>query len=309
MKKTKRLGRGLEDIAHYFVSQNQANTSEHSILNESSVQNRYKSVSIVDISDPQRGASLCAKVGIELSQKGIKVLLIDADSRFPGISFMLGLSLHGFSIDHYYQERYEPSDIVYTGPYGVRLLAPHLTIEDVSFKSNSKKSLMLDVLKLIETETDIVIIRQFEDYINPVIDEALFVVPALTASLINSYKEIKKFITADDRKMAGVLVSGAGKGHTAIDVYEKICRCTEMSYGTRPHFLGSLNAEEVGDSAFDSSSVENIVSHLTDIALKNREIKGRKRLFFERLRNLACSDEISPMEKEYLAEVILNINQ
>ncbi|HZX47891.1 MAG TPA: hypothetical protein VFF47_01585, partial [Nitrospirota bacterium] len=293
MKKPKRLGRGLEDISHYFVSQNQSSINEQPALHEPFAQNQYKSVSIVDITDPQRGASLCAEVGIGLTQNGIRVLLIDADVRFPGISFMLGLSLPGFSLEHYYQDTYEPSDIVCIGPYGVKLLAPHLSINDVSSKSQTKKSLMLDTLKSIETETDIVIIRQFEDYMNPFIDESLFVVPALTASLISSYRVIKRFITADDRKKAGVLVSGTWKEHTAIEIYEKICRCSEMFYGTRPHFLGNLYSEEAGDSAFDSSSLENIVSHLTEIASQNRAIEGRKNLFFDRLRNLACGDEIS----------------
>lgn len=303
MKKTKRLGRGLEDISHYFISNNQAGICEHPSPHESSFRNQYRSVSIVDISDPQRGAGLCARVGMELSQKGIKVLLIDADSRFPGISFMLGLSLHGFSMDHYYQERYVPSDIVYTGPYGVKLLAPHLTIDGVSPKSQKTMSLMLDTLKSIEQETDIVIIRQFEDYISPIIDEALFVVPAVTASLISSYRAIKKFMTADDRKKAGVLVAGAGKEYTAFETYEKICRCSEMSYGARPYCVGTLFPEEADASELDPSCFANIVSHLKDIALQNREIKGRKRLFFERLRNLACGDEVTPMEMEYLTEV------
>ena len=147
------------------------------------------------------------------------------------------------------------------------------------------------------------IIRQFEDYINPIIDEALFVVPALTASLISSYREIKRFMTADDRKKAGVLISGGGNEHTAVEVYEKICMCTEMSSGTRPHFLGNLDPEESGGSLFDSSSVENIVSYLSEIASQNRAIEGRKSLFFDRLRNLACGDEISPMEMGYLTEV------
>lgn len=301
MKKTKRLGRGLEDISHYFVSRNQADINEHSVLHETVAQRKYKSVSIVDITDPQRGATLCAEVGTRLSQNGVQVLLIDADVRFPGISFMLGLSLPGLSLEHYYQDRYEPSDIVCTGPNGIKLLAPHLSIGDVSSKSQTQMTFMLDTLKSIEAETDIVIIRQFEDYINPIIDEALFIVPALTESLISSYREIKKFMTADDRKKAGILVTGGREGNTAAaEIYEKICRCTEMSYGTRPHFLGHLYAEEAGDSAFDSSSLENIVSHLTEIALQNRSIEGRKNLFFDRLRNLACGDELSEIELEYL---------
>ncbi len=302
MKKSKRLGRGLEDISHYFVSQNQTIINEQSPLSEPFTRNQYKSVSIVDVDDPQRGAGLCAEVGIGLSQNGIKVLMIDADIRFPGISFMLGLSLPGFSLEHYYQEGYEPSDIVCTGPYGVKLLAPHLSSDDVSSKPHSNKTLMLDTLKSIETEADIVIVRQFEDYINPIIDEALFVVPVLSASLISSYREIKKFMTADDRKKAGIVVAGDGTEHTAMAVYEKICRCMDMSYGARPYFLGNLYAEQAVDTSFDKSSVKNIVSHLTEIASQNRSLEGRKRLFSDRLRNLANGDEISPAEMEYLTD-------
>lgn len=302
MKKTKRLGRGLEDISHYFVSQHKAIAKEPAPHCELQDQGQYKSVSIVDTDDPRRGAALCANVGIELSQKGIRVLLIDADSRFPGISFMLGLSLHGFSIEHYYQERYAPSDIVYTGPYGVRLLAPHLSFDDSIPRAHAKLSLMLETLKSIEQETDIVIVRQFEDHINPVIDDALFVVPVLTAPLIDSYREIRKFMAADDRKKAGVLVYGAGGECAAVELYEKISRCAEMSYGSRPYYIGDLAAGEDGGLEYDTSSLAKVVSYLAGIALKNREIKGRKRLFFERFRNLACSNEVTQAEMDYLSD-------
>ncbi|MCC6543112.1 MAG: hypothetical protein IT392_01250 [Nitrospirae bacterium] len=302
MKKQKRLGRGLEDISHYFVSQNQTDANELSLLHEPLTQNKYKSVSIVDIADPQRGASLCAEVGAALSQNGVRVLLIDADVRFPGISFMLGLSLPGVSLEHYYQDRYEPSDLVCIGPYGVRLLAPHLSVDDIKSSSQTQKYLMLDTLKSIEAETDIIIIRQFEDYINPIIDEALFVVPADTASIINSYREIKKFMTTDDRKKAGILVSRGGEEQTAVEVYEKICRCSEISFASQPYLLGDLFAEESGGSLLETSSVKKIVSHFTQVASQNSAIEGRKILFFDRLRNLACGDGISPIEMEYLTE-------
>src|SRR3989304_2711414 len=174
MKKPKRLGRGLEDISHYFVSQHQTGIKEHPVLHETVARNQYKSVSFVDITDPQRGAGLCAEVGIGLSRNGIRVLLIDADVRFPGISFMLGLSLPGFSLEHYYQDRYEPSDIVCTGPYGVKLLAPHLSVNDVSSKSQTKKSRISHSSNSTDSWPRLAMLRMCNPNIKPIIDEALF---------------------------------------------------------------------------------------------------------------------------------------
>ncbi|HEY4619934.1 MAG TPA: hypothetical protein VIH39_03645 [Nitrospirota bacterium] len=312
MKKNKRLGRGLEDISHYFVSQNQTVATAHPVVNEELIQNHYKSVSIVDITDPQRGADLCAKVGIWLAQNGIRVLLVDADSRFPGISFMLGMSLPGFSLEHYYQEIYEPSDLVCTGPYGVKLLAPHLTIESVSPESRAEMSLILDTLKSIEQETDVVIIRQFEDYINPITDEALFVVSASDTSLMDSYKALKKFALSDDRKMIGIVMAEERDEENAAVVFDKICNCTEMSYGIKPYFLGNLTIppfsngensfpplEKGGKGGFETGFT-GIVSRLTEISLHNRKLSGRKRLFFERFGLLLNRDCVTPQEMKYL---------
>lgn len=301
MNKNKRLGRGLEDISHYFVSQNQAGSTANPVVNEPLIQNNYKSVSIVDITDPQRGADLCAKVGIWLAQNGIRVLLIDADSRFPGISFMLGMSLPGFSLEHYYQEIYEPSDLVCTGPYGVKLLAPHLKSDDVRPESRAKMSLILDTLKSIEQETDVVIIRQFEDYINPIIDEALFVVSASDTAFLDSYKALKKFTLSDDRKMTGIVVTEERDEKNAAAVFDKICNCTEMSYGVKPYFLGNLNLTipPLEKGGFEEG-FSGIISRLTEISLHNREITGRKRLFFERFGLLLNIDCVTPQEMKYL---------
>ena len=275
MKKTKRLGRGLEDISHYFISRNQAIIGEHSSLQDSSCQRHYKSVSIVDMFNPQRGAFLAATVGMELSQKGIKVLLIDADLRFPGIAFILGLSVPGFSFEHYYQESYEPSDIVYTGPYGIKLLAPHLNKNDCTSQGPAEKSLMIDTLISIEKEIDIVIIRQNEDFINPIIDEALFVVPASTSSLISSYKAMKSFVIEDDRKRTGVLVTEAGGEAAAVEVYEKISKCTEIYYGVRPYFLGNLTTGHGEGSTLDPLCISNITSRIN---LNRREVRLPNRM-------------------------------
>ncbi len=301
MKKTKRLGRGLEDISHYFISQNQTIIDKHYLPVPSSGLQQYKTISIVDLFNPQRGAFLAVKVGIELSQKGIKVLLVDADIRFPGIAIMLGLSLPGFSFEHYYQEIYEPHDIVSTGPYGIKLLAPHLDVRDVNPQHQAEMSLMLETLISIEKETDLVIIRQFDDSINPILDEALFVVPASTTSLLDSYKAMKKFAIGDDRKMTGVLVTEAEDEAAAVGVYENISNCTEMSYGVRPYFLGNLTNEQGKGSTLNPSCISNIVSRLTEISLHNREITGNKRLFFERFRLLAYGDVVTPEEMKYLA--------
>ena len=156
------------------------------------------------------------------------------------------------------------------------------------------------------------IIRQFEDYINPITDEALFVVSASDTSLMDSYKALKKFALSDDRKMIGIVMAEERDEENAAVVFDKICNCTEMSYGIKPYFLGNLTIppfsngensfpplEKGGKGGFETGFT-GIVSRLTEISLHNRELSGRKRLFFERFGLLLNRDCVTPQEMKYL---------
>ena len=294
MQKPKRLGKGLEDISHYFISHNKRGEEPSTLRADSLIQ--YSAISIVDIFDPYRGAILATKLSVELCKNGIKVLLIDADIRFPGIAFMLGISIPGYSFRHYFQDQYQPSDIIYTGPYGIRLLAPHLKINDTYSMKVSDLSLMFEILVSAEKEIDIIIIRQFENILQPIIDEAIFVVPAQSTGMVRTYRVIKTFARGGDGKKVGIIITGAEDEPAAARAYEKISNCTENSSGIRPFFCGNLSDVNKEALSLKPSCLSNIMAHISEISLHNREKGREKRLFFERLQYLMGGDRLTAEE-------------
>lgn len=296
MEKRRRLGRGLEDISHYFISPQQTieQKEEDSTCLQKDEATRRQAFSIVDVLDPRRSAHLTSRVGVELCKNGLRALIIDADTRFPSVAFMLGLSIPGYSLAHYSQDEYRPTDMVYTGPFGLKLLAPRLTIQEVSRMKMPDMSLMFDALEAMERETDIVILRHYDSGFLPFIEEAVFIVPAFQTGMIRGYREIKSFMAGAEEKKAGILVTDAADESSAREVYEKICKCIEMFCAMKPYSCGYL-------SQMATFSVSNIVGRVSQMALGNKKIgKEKRRLFFERLRYLTEMDTLSTREMKSL---------
>lgn len=285
MERRRRLGRGLEDISHYFISPDQKKGDSPSVIVKG--ETRCQAVSIVDLFDPHREALLTSRIGVELCKKGIRTLVIDTDTRFPSIAFMLGLSIPGYSFKHYLQDQYQPSDMLYTGPFGLKLLAPRLNIRDTV--EMSYMSLMLDTLVSIEREIDIVIVRQYEDKFQPLIEEAIFIIPASYTGMIRAYREIKSFIAGVERKEIGIVVTKAMDELVVMKAYERLYGCIEMFCGIKPYLCGFL-------SDVATFSISNIVSHISGILHNNNKEEKERRLFFERLRYLIGVDNLTSEE-------------
>lgn len=279
MEKRRRLGRGLEDISHYFISQDisQDQKKEEYTSQRADTGTRCEAISIVDLFDPRRGALLTSRIGAGLCRNGIRTLLIDTDISFPGIAFVLGLSVPGYSLRHYSKNQYQAADIVCTGPFGLKILAPRFCGEDIYRIKEPEISLMFETLISVERETDIVILRQYEKRLKPFIEEAIFITPAQSTGMIRVYREIKSFIAGMDRKRIGIVITDALNEYAAMDAYEKISRCIEMSGGIKTYFHGYL----ADNAAF---SPERIISHISEVALNNRKKTKDRMLLFERLR-------------------------
>lgn len=296
MEKRKRLGRGLEDISHYFISPQQTTDQkqEDSTCVRMDETTRCQAFSIVDVLDPHRSAHLISRIGVELSKNGIRTLIVDADTRFPGVSFMLGLSIPGYSLAHYFHDQYRPTDMVYTGPFGLKLLAPRINVQDVSNMKISDVSSLFAALEAIERETDIVILRENASGLQPLIEEAVFIIPAFQTGMIRGYREVKSFVAGADGKKAGILVTDAADEASAREVYEKICKCIEMFCAMKPYSCGYL-------SNMATFSVSDIVGRISRMALGNKKIgKEKRRLFFERMRYLTEMDTLTTREMKSL---------
>lgn len=282
MEKRRRLGRGLEDISHYFISpEPDQEDSPPSAVGEKSA---CRVISIVDLFDPYRGALLASRIGLDLCKKGIKTFLVDADHRFPSIAFMFGLSFPGYSFRHYLS-----SDMIYTGPSGIKILAPRFFLKDISREEIMDVSLMFESLISLERETDIILLKQYEDKIRSYIEGAIFLVPGIPVSTVMAYRKMKSFIAGIDGKEIGIVVTDAINETVAVKTFERICGCLERYCGVKPYFFGYL-------SETSTYSVSSIVSHISGTRLDGNTVTSGGRLFFEKLRYLIREDSLTGEE-------------
>ena len=287
MEKRRRLGRGLEDISHYFISPHQKEDAYASAATD--VETKSHVVSVVDLFNPYRGALFTSRIGIELSKKGIRTLVIDADTHFPGVAFMMGLSTPGYSFKHYIQEQYKPSDMIYSGPFGLKLLAPRLDINDINKLKVSDLSLMLETLISVEKDIDIIIQRQCRIKFQPFVENSIFIIPVSNTDMVRAYREVKSFIAGGGRKDVGIVITDTGNEVTALKAFEKVYSCINVYCGVKPYFAGYL-------SDMDSFSISGIVSHISELAVNSRDRIKWKRLFFDSLRYLTGADNITSVE-------------
>ncbi len=282
MEKRRRLGRGLEDISHYFISPEP--DKETSPYPAAGGKPACRVISIVDLFDPYRGALLTSRIGLELCKRGVRTFLLDGDNRFPSIAFMFGLSFPGYSFRHYLSD-----DMIYTGPFGIKILAPRFSLRDISREEIMDVSLMFESLISLERETDIILLKQYEDKIRLYIEGAIFLVPAIPASTVMAYRKMKSFIAGLDGKGIGIIITDAVNETVAVKAFDRICRCLERYCGVKPCFFGYL-------SETSTYSISSIVSHISRTRLNDHTVTSVGRPFFEKLRYLIGEDSLTGEE-------------
>lgn len=188
MEKKKRLGKGLKDISHYFISsdRNKELKEEQSEYQTHKASSACHVVSITDPVNPEREVSLTIRMCHALCENGLRTLAVDGHSRFPGILFTLGYSTPGYLFSHFLKDCYKPDDLIYRDSSGLNILAPRLIIDDMHKLAAKDISLMLDTLSAIEVNTDIIVLRGYDEIISPLIEDSIYIIGAGHDSIVSS---------------------------------------------------------------------------------------------------------------------------
>ena len=293
MEKKKRLGRGLKDISHYFIStdHNKEIKEESADYQDTEASSACHVVSIIDPFNPKRGASLTAKICLSLCENGLRTLAVDYEVLFPGIAFTLGCSIPGYLFSHFLQDCYKPDDLIYTTHSGLNILAPRFNIDDMQNLNTEEISLMLDTLLAAESKTDIIVVRGYDDIIAPFVEDAVFIIETSNEAVITAYSSIKSFIAGakTGEQGVGIIVTEATDEADALTIYERIKKCTEQHSGISPHYYGYISNAE-------TSSVSTIASNIISLRTAEKQNYKGKRPFFERLKSLAIRGRITEEE-------------
>ena len=304
MEKKKRLGRGLKEISHYFISsdRNIKTKEEQSDSQKEEACPACHVVSVIDLFNPGRAALLTTKICQSLCKNGLRTLAIDVEERFPGVAFTLGCSIPGYLFSHFLTDSCKPDDLIYMLPSGLNILEPRLNIDDMQKMNTEDISSMLDILSAIESNTDVIVMRGYDHRITPLIRDALFVIEGGEKGhtpLINAYNVIKSFIACSvntEITDIGIVVTGAAGETEASSIYERIKKCSELYTSITPFYYGYLPVIDNTTSA--SPITSNIIERL-----KTKTQKDKRPIhFFEKLKTLVIKDYITQGELAALSQ-------
>ena len=232
MKQMKKLGRGLEDFSHLFLSKPEKNEhltdANHNVVCKGEGAKPARAICITSDKGTGERAFFAVNLALEIVKQGKKVLVFDADFNLPRLCMLMGFSAHN-SILQLITKNGEEKSIV-EGIDGVKLITLDVDISDIQSLSESERTSLVKCLKNAEEEAEIILIVTSPGFINQMkallkaVSEIIVVTPQQVAEMINAYGVIKTIFQFDEDAHVGIVSSRIDASDQAEAVFGKMQR-------------------------------------------------------------------------------------
>lgn len=280
MNETKKLGRGLEDISHLFLSSMDKNTPAEEILFEDkereSATAKIATKSICIVGDSNLGfqdAFFVINLSLALSRLDFRVAVVDIDEQLPYLNFFLNFNVNKSDVS-------KTDLLVKEGPLGVKLIGLNRYFLENGFDSEHKEG-MIGQLGRIETEVDIILISasqkslsNIRNFLKKSISDFLMLVPPDKDKMLHFYKVIKKIYLEDSLAKVGIVVINSDSMYEIDAVYDKISHVVKkfldvelFMYGFLFKIKQGIESKNIVGYSFDSDQndcISNIAEILVD---------------------------------------------
>lgn len=211
-------------------------------------------------------SSVVINLGLALAQKGLRVLLIDADLGLANLDVLLGLS-PGYTIYDVLSLRRNLAEVIVEGPEGVKILPASSGIPELADLDESQKLFLLNELDLYSDTLDMVLIDTESGisrnvlFFNMASQQRILVVNNQPTSLTDAYALIKVLSIRCGVKSFYVLVNGVSRARVAQKVYQTLVTVSER-------FLGpQINLEYLGFIPRDEFLLESVLQQQPVLSL------------------------------------------
>ena len=232
MKQTRKLGRGLEDFSHLFLSSPEAGIKpapgepRAGLPADRAVQTRPRTVCIAGERGAGEKAFLTVSLAAAFAGQGKKVVVFDADFSLPRLCMLM--------------EGVPPNSllqlITHQGPgkaglkehEGVTLVTIDADMATLAALSPGERRPLMDGFSKSVGGAGVVLVMTSGDCINQAgvfirsADDIVVVAPRPVAEMINAYGLIKKFLQIDEHARVGIVTSRSTLFHQADAVFEKM---------------------------------------------------------------------------------------
>jgi len=231
----KRLGKGLEDVSHLFLSSEE--TSPPSRREENPAENPAGSRKdeatprVVAVTGDHRcleKSFLVCNLAVELARRRRKVGILDADPSFPDQPFLWGRrpgdSLARLAED----ENGRQPEIVLEGPLGVRLLSLDVELSRLRELSEPSRERIWSGLRSFESGAGMILVNTPEPVhenarlIHRLAHQIVVMVPSDPLGMMDAYSVIKRILAIQPSITLGIIVYQVRMVSEAQSIFEQM---------------------------------------------------------------------------------------
>ncbi len=234
MKKVKRLGRGLEDFSHLFLSAKSENKEhvpgikQNVVCEQKDAGASARAICIISDKGVEERAFLTVNLALDIAKQGKKVLVFDADFSLPRLCMLLEVPARNSTL-HLIAENGGEENI--EGKIdGVELITLDIDISDIHTLSESERSSIKRCFKNAEEEAEILLITVSSRFMHNMqailkaVSEIIIITPQPVAEMINAYGVIKAIFQVNSDAHVGIVSSRIGVHNHAEAVFKKMQR-------------------------------------------------------------------------------------
>lgn len=195
-------------------------------------------------------SNITTNVAYSLAQRGLKVLVLDADLNLANVDILLGLTPK-YNLHHVFTGEKGLREVLIEGPGGIKILPASSGIMELADLNESQRLYFLSEMEALETEIDVMLIDTAAGinnnviYFNLAARERMVILTPEPTSLTDAYALIKVLSSRHDIKRYRFLVNQARSEKEALAVYKKLSMVTDR-------FLGALSLDYLGYIPYDS---------------------------------------------------------
>lgn len=312
MKRVKKLGRGLEDFSHLFLSSRAEKSEPLSSIKQDAVCERRDAVTparvICITGDKKVGerAFLTVNLALEIAKQGKRVLVFDADFSLPRLCMLMDIPARS-SVLHFISQNSE-DEIIGEGVNGVKLITFDVDISDLHSLGEKEKMSLVKCCRSAEEEADILLVTTSPTFIHQMravlkaSGDVIVTTPQQVNEMINAYGIIKTIFQVNENACVGIVSSRVDLPDQAEAVFEKMQKVVKKfldkplyNYGYIPEdteITLSLTRRKPLSLSSPSSETVRCIKKISQSILEmdNREkenhmVGGKHMSFTERLFN------------------------
>jgi flagellar biosynthesis protein FlhG len=181
-------------------------------------------------------SNIVVNLGLALAQRGLNVLLIDADLGLGNLDILLGLTPR-FTLQDALASRLKLADVIVDGPGGLKILPASSGIAELAFLDESQKLFLLNEMDYYTEDVDVVLIDTGAGISPNVLfftigaQERILVVNNQPPAIADAYALIKILVSQHGETGFKLLVNGLAHPREAESVYHTLLRVVDRFLG------------------------------------------------------------------------------